>query len=94
MGMISRTKIMIGSGPEDETKEEEKEVKEVHIKKINNGYLISTCGPYSENETEFAKKLAAAPAIVERLMGIKDKSKGYYELKDMVRKEKALEEDE
>lgn len=88
--MIKTTKITIGSGMDDEEEgeeEETEEVKEAHIKKINNGYLLSTCGPYSESQTEFIKKLSMAPAVFARLMGRKDRSKGYFELKDAIKAE-------
>lgn len=91
--MIKTTKITIGSGMDDdeeetgECEEDTEEVKEGHIKKINNGYLLSTCGPYSENQAEFVKKLSMAPAVFARLMGIKDRSKGYFELKDAIKAE-------
>lgn len=80
--MMRQTRITIGAGADENEEsaehEENEKFKEVHVKKINNGVLVSTCG-FGGEETEFVKSLAAAPKIMARLMGIKDKN--YAEMK-------------
>ena len=53
----------------------------VSIEKIDNGYVVSTCG-YDSKEKRFIKDLCSAPSIVARLMG--GKSKNYRQLKESI----------
>ena len=68
---MAKMKISLGS-PDSE--EENSEVSSVHIDKIDNGFVVKTCGPMGEEQAIFMKNLMSAPSVIARIMGIKDKS--------------------
>lgn len=65
---MSKIKVSVLKSPLKETA-----AKSVHIEKLENGFVVRTCGLDGE-QSEYVKNLASTPSIISRLMGIKDKS--------------------
>lgn len=66
--------------------------KAVHVEKIDNGFIVKTCG-YGKEETKFVKDLASTPTIMARLLGVKGE-KNADQLSKMTKVEEVEEEEE
>ncbi len=71
-------------------KEDEENPKMFHVKKIDNGFIVETCG-HDKESTEFVKRLAQVPSVIARLMGEKGKKSASEIMKEYGKKETETE---